>query len=125
MLVTAQLPGGFNIDQLTDQQLMQYVQSNNLSGLSEAELEAKARERGLSADQIQKLKTRIQSLNLPAAGDQKQEGKKEESTTRKPGTYILPKSNPDYINGLMIYGSDIFTKENLTFEPNLNIPTTR
>lgn len=124
-LATAQLPGGINIDQLTDQQLMQYVQSNNLSGLSETELEAKARERGLSADQIQKLKTRIQSLNLPAGGNQQQEGKKEESTTRKPGTYILPKSSPDYINGLMIYGSDIFTKENLTFEPNLNIPTPR
>lgn len=124
-IVIAQLPGGISIDQLTDQQLMQYVQSNNLSGLSEAELEAKARERGLSADQIQKLKTRIQSLNLPAAGNQPDGAKKEESTTRKPGTYILPKPAPDYINGLMIYGSDIFTKENLTFEPNLNIPTPR
>jgi protein involved in polysaccharide export with SLBB domain len=122
ILASAQLPGGINIDQLTDQQLMQYAQSSGLMGLSDAELEAKAKEKGLSADQIQKLKARMQALN---PGDQKQDAKKEENSVRKPVTNITPKSNPDYINGLMIFGSDFFTKENLTFEPNLNIPTPR
>ncbi|MDP1843553.1 MAG: polysaccharide biosynthesis/export family protein, partial [Sediminibacterium sp.] len=125
LMVQAQLPGGINIDQLSDAQLMQYAQQAGLTGLSDAELEAKAKEKGLSADQIQKLKQRMQGLNPAGSGTgQKDQGGKQDET-RKAGTYILPKSAPDFINGLMIFGSDIFTKENLTFEPNLNIPTPR
>lgn len=114
--------GGMNIDQLTDQQLMQFIQANNLSGLSEAELEAKARERGLSNDQIQKLKARVATLNPQAGGSDKKPGEAA-SDQRKPVSYLLPKPRPDSINGLVIFGSDIFTKDNLTFEPNLNLPT--
>lgn len=114
--------GGMNIDQLTDQQLMQFIQANNLSGLSEAELEAKARERGLSNDQIQKLKARVATLNPQAGGSDKKPGEAA-SEQRKPVSYLLPKPRPDSINGLVIFGSDIFTKDNLTFEPNLNLPT--
>lgn len=114
--------GGMNIDQLTDQQLMQFIQANNLSGLSEAELEAKARERGLSNDQIQKLKARVATLNPQAGGNDKKPGEAA-SEHRKPVSYLLPKPRPDSINGLVIFGSDIFTKDNLTFEPNLNLPT--
>lgn len=122
LTASAQLPAGMNIDQLTDQQIMQFVQSNGLNGMSESELEAKAKERGLSADQIQKLKARIQSMN-PQAGASPQGEKKED--TRKPINNIQPKAQPDFINGLIIFGSDIFTKENLSFEPNLTIPTPR
>lgn len=117
----AQLPGGINIDQLSDQQLMQFVQSNNLSGLSEAELEAKARERGLSADQIQKLKARVAGMQMSASPAKANALSSAEP--RKPISYLLPKAMPDSINGLLIFGSEIFTKDNLTFEPNLNIPT--
>ncbi len=124
LAASAQLPAGMNIDQLTDQQIMQFVQANGLSGMSESELEAKAKEKGLSADQIQKLKARVQQMNPQAAGAQATE-KKDESSVRKQGNYILPKAQPDYINGLMIFGSDIFTKENLSFEPNLTIATPR
>ncbi len=120
--LSAQLPAGMNIDQLTDQQLTQFIQSNNLSGLSEAELEAKAREKGLTPDQIQKLRTRLQQLNLGAT-QQRQDAKQAEDGKRQPVSYLLPKPVADSINGLLIYGSDIFTKQNLTFEPNLNIAT--
>jgi protein involved in polysaccharide export with SLBB domain len=122
MVVLAQLPVGVNIDQLSDAQLMQYAQQAGLTGLSEAELTMKAKEKGLSDDQIQKLKARMQSLN-PGATTQGQEGKPATDTKRTPITTVSPKSTPDFINGLAIYGSEIFTKENLTFEPNINIAT--
>lgn len=116
--------GGFNIEQLTDQQLIQFIQSNNLSGLSEADLEQKAKERGLTNDQIQKLKQRISSLGpqLTSGNGDKKSGEIN-AEKRKPITYLLPKPSPDSINGLVIFGSDIFTKDNLTFEPNLSLPT--
>lgn len=120
---TGGLPAGLNIDQLTDQQLTQFLQSVNLNGMSDADLEAKAKEKGLSPDQIQKLKARVQALGLNTT-----QGKQDTKTTndnldRKGINYLLPKAAPDSINGLLIYGSEIFTRENLTFEPNLNIPS--
>lgn len=121
--LSAQLPAGMNIDQLTDQQLTQFIQSNNLSGLSEAELEAKAKERGLTPDQIQKLKARVQQLNLGGATGAAGQTKQAEEGKRQPVSYLLPKPTADSIDGLLIFGSDIFTKQNLTFEPNLNIAT--
>lgn len=121
-MTAAQMPAGINIDQLTDQQLQQFIQANNLSGLSESEMETKARERGLSYDQIQKLKYRIQSLNV-SNNPQNLDGKQLNDSKRKTVSYLLPKPAPDSINGLVIFGSEIFTKENLTFEPNINMPT--
>ena len=116
----AQLPAGISIDQLSDQQLMQYMQQAGLNGLSETELVAKAKEKGLSDADIAKLRARMQGLS---GSPEVQKSGSPEKGKRKSVPYILPKQEPDYINGLIIYGSDIFTKENLSFEPNINIPT--
>ena len=61
----AQLPtipqvSSINIDALSDAQFQAYLQQAQLSGLSEAEIEAKAKERGLSAAQIN---SKIEELN--------------------------------------------------------------
>lgn len=119
--LNAQLPGGINIDQMTDQQIAQLVQQYGLSGLSETELVAKAKERGLSDADIAKLRARMQGMSPGSGVDGKSVS--QDKAKRKTVPYILPKQEPDYINGLVIYGSDIFTKENLSFEPNINIPT--
>jgi protein involved in polysaccharide export with SLBB domain len=119
----AQVPVAVNVDQLTDQQLLQFIQNSNLAGLSESELELKAKEKGLSAEQIEKIKLRVQSLNIASGKVNGSDSKNSETAKRSPITTISPKSEPDVINGLVIYGSEIFTKQNLTFEPNMNIPT--
>lgn len=119
LLSRAQLP--VDINQLTDQQLIQYVQQANLSGLSEADLVAKARAKGLSDDQIATLKQRIQALNLGATtGSGNSSGNISSKRNR------IPPTGPGYRDsamGLQIFGADLFSQDNLTFEPNLNIPT--
>ncbi|MFN3793388.1 MAG: SLBB domain-containing protein [Chitinophagaceae bacterium] len=120
----AQLPNNFNIDALSDQQLMQFMQSSGLMGLSEAELLAKAKERGLSEDQIAKLRSRAQSMTS-MQGSNNPASNTEKSVDRKAFPTVAPRSQPDKINGLTIFGSELFTKENLSFEPNINIPTPR
>ena len=120
LVSNGQLP--VDINQLSDQQLIQYVQQANLAGLSEADLVAKARAKGLSDDQIAALKQRIQSLNLGAAGaggnssSANTNSKRNRITTYGPGYR-------DSAVGLQIFGADLFSQDNLTFEPNLNIPT--
>ena len=115
-----QIPvNNINIDQLSDQQLVQLLGIESGSGISDEELAAKAKEKGLSPDQVQKIRKRI-----PVAGNSSNNPTNTNDTKlRSGGQNISPKSVADSVYGLIIYGSDIFSKENLTFEPNLNIAT--
>ncbi|PJE48046.1 MAG: hypothetical protein CUR34_00770 [Sediminibacterium sp.] len=124
-LATAQLPNipqvsSINIDALSDAQFQAYMQQAQLSGLSEAELEAKAREKGLSAAQIAQIKMRMASLNTSTSGDKKTTNSSYES--RKP---INTKNEfkKEEKEGLKIFGSEFFSNANLTFEPNMRIAT--
>jgi protein involved in polysaccharide export with SLBB domain len=112
-----------NIDQLSNEQLIQYLGIANASGLTEKELETKARQKGLSEEQIQKLKLRVSALN---SGSKSLENK-DISETR---VLSIPKKqvkDSSIINTaeVKVFGSDLFSSENLTFEPNLQIPTPR
>ncbi|MGC8750555.1 SLBB domain-containing protein [Hydrotalea sp.] len=116
----AQLP--VDINQLSDQQLIQYVQQANLAGLTQDQLIAKAREKGLSDAQIAALQQRIQALNLGASTG----GAAVNTTGTNSKRNAIPTYGPGYrdsIKGLQVFGTDLFSQDNLTFEPNLNIPT--
>ncbi|MDE3236489.1 MAG: SLBB domain-containing protein [Bacteroidota bacterium] len=116
-----------NIDQLSDQQLQQYMSQAQLSGLSDAELEAKARQRGLSDDQIAKLKQRMQGLSTGSQGKMAGGNLADTNNTRNPLSFKNTKRNiePAKRNEPKVYGADLFSGENLTFEPNLQLPTPR
>ncbi|RTL55836.1 MAG: capsule biosynthesis protein [Sphingobacteriales bacterium] len=116
----AQLP--VDINQLSDQQLIQYVQQANLAGLTQDQLIAKAREKGLSDAQIAALQQRIQALNLGVSTG----GASTNTTGTNSKRNSIPTYGPGYrdsIKGLQVFGTDLFSQDNLTFEPNLNIPT--
>ncbi|MDB5231154.1 MAG: capsule biosynthesis protein, partial [Chitinophagaceae bacterium] len=123
--VSSQLP--VNIDNLSDQQLVQLLAQLQFSGLSEVELEQKAREKGLSEDQIQLLKKRVATLDPSLLGTQESKtGTKDTYTPRRPVRIKLP-----YVNGidsagvLHVFGQEIFDNDYLSFEPNINIATPR
>lgn len=124
LLMAQTLP--VNIESLSDEQLMQLVSRYQLSGLSEAELDSKAREAGLSSDQILVLKKRLALLDVSGASSNT-------AYSNKTDTYVLRNKVP--IKGpsirakdstgqvLYVFGSEIFDNLDLSFEPNLNIPT--
>ena len=58
-----------NIENLTDQQIMQLVSQYDLAGLSETDFNQRAKEMGLGADQIQILQKRICLLYTSDAAD--------------------------------------------------------
>lgn len=125
----AQLPGSVNIDQLSDDQIVQYMNKAKLTGLSDAELEAKAKQSGLSDDQISKLKARVANLQTSkgstgspnASNNSNRTVSTSDNVGMKPGDFYPQKVD----NGLEIYGSQLFSNANLTFEPNLRIATPR
>jgi protein involved in polysaccharide export with SLBB domain len=122
----AQLPSSVNIENLTDQQLLVLMNQYQLIGLSETELEMKAREKGLTAEQINQLKKRmalidpstVKDLNAPI---------KSQNDPYEPREKINSKASnnkkTDSSKTLKPFGASIFENDNLSFEPNINIAT--
>lgn len=127
LLLAQQLP--LNIEKLSDVQLLQLATQYQLVGLSESELEEKAREKGLSSDQITLLRKRMASMDADGAGSLMgnniiSRGNKSETYTKR--NKIYPSRNQgrsDSTAGLSVFGSEIFGNTDLSFEPNLSIAT--
>jgi len=112
------------VDNLSDAQLEQLIKRAESSGMSEQQLEAMARERGMPATEVAKLRTRINQIrsgggsNAATFGgeDLGREGITEEVTVREEG----PKLNEQQKK---IFGYSLFRNSKLSFSPNLNVPT--
>lgn len=110
-----------DISQLSDQQLQQYINQANLSGLSDAELETKAREKGLSDAQIQQLKSRISRLNTSTISNSSKNFSTDTNELRR--NVVVNNYIKEDTAQIKVYGSELFSAQNLTFEPNIQIPT--
>ena len=115
-----------NIESMTDQQLIVLMSQYQLYGLTDLELDMKAREKGLSTDQILALKKRMALLD-PNALNEINGPKKSTSDPyeARVATKVKTPSNKseETNNDLKVFGANIFENENLSFEPNLNIAT--
>ena len=116
-----------NIDNLTDQQLIILMSQYQLFGLSDLEMDMKAREKGLSTDQITLLKKRIslldpsimKELNSPV----KSSSDPYEPRVKPKTSQLLRLNGPDTSSGLKPFGASLFENADLSFEPNLTIAT--
>ena len=118
-------------DELSDEQILNYMKQAEERGLTQAELELLARQRGVSESEISKLRRRVESLRSNRENSNINSTDKRNSRTEP---VIL---NDDYVFGALsddeaielteeqkkIFGFDLFQKRNLTFAPNLNLPT--
>jgi protein involved in polysaccharide export with SLBB domain len=115
-----------NIENLTDQQVIILMSQYQLIGLSELELEMKAREKGLSADQITLLKKRMSLLD-PSILKDINNPVKNQSDPYEPRVQPTIKKNfnrkIDTSTVLRPFGMSIFENEALSFDPDINIPT--
>ena len=119
------------VDELSDEQILNYMKQAEERGLTQAELELLARQRGVSESEISKLRRRVESLRSNRENSNINSTDKRNSRTEP---VIL---NDDYVFGALsddeaielteeqkkIFGFDLFQKRNLTFAPNLNLPT--
>ena len=126
-LIAQELP--IDIANISDQQLIQLINKYQLNGLSEAQLEAAAKQKGLSPDQIMLLKRRmaeVDPLSNKSIPSIKSKTTDENSTDRNkieitpPAATIKPIV---LIPKLKVFGSELFENTGLSFEPNINIAT--
>lgn len=113
------------VDEMSDQQLRQFVNRAQTTGMSMQELEAVALDRGMPFAEVVKLRNRI--ANLPQEtqthGTRQQTGRTQlqsELLSIPPDTLL-----PHRREGLEVFGTGLFRREKLSFEPSLNIPTPR
>ena len=117
------------VESLSDEEILNYIQQAQSSGYTEAQLEAFARQRGMPASEIAKLRRRIASVRQGASV---QGGKVQSASgqrvARSESEIFGKLSNSGSSNQLTeeqrkIYGYDLFQSKTLNFSPNLNIPT--
>ncbi len=116
--------------QMSDDQVIQYVKEGQKSGLTQKQMTADLMKRGVTKEQVERIQAKFQNT-------QGGEAKPQEATSRVravvseggvatdslalalPVETILNKSQ----DGKQVFGRNVFSNKNLTFEPNINVAT--
>jgi protein involved in polysaccharide export with SLBB domain len=116
------------VDNLSDAQIEQLIKRAEASGMNEMQLEAMARERGMPAAEVAKLRQRIQALRggTTATRGTQRSGQLRQAPGMADPFDSLRRSDPYYDlspTQKRIYGYKLFHNKQLDFSPSLNIPT--
>ncbi len=122
-----------HVDELSDEQVQAFIQRAQSSGMSQTQLEALARQRGMPESEISKLRARILELDPNAAGGIQEALDQKDSRLRvDPLGPLLIDIQDLELRDLLeketeefgVFGLDMFEMENeISFESMLNIPT--
>ncbi|MBC9933794.1 SLBB domain-containing protein [Chitinophaga qingshengii] len=149
--VTAQNPAlskeqirQMKVDNLSDDQVRQLVAEMKKNNMSFSDIDIYAQQKGIPDIEVSKLKARIQQMGLDKELDQTQKNrdKSKKENEDETGTRKIDEDEPadDSISNKKekpqtreererekrrkkIFGSELFNNKNLTFEPNLKMPT--
>jgi len=131
--ITAQNLSSVNVDDLSDQQIKQFLQQAQSAGYTDAQIFQQAQTAGMPSAQLQKLQARIkdirskQSVSSMADSSNTIGGRK---LNYKPDTLDTTTVNFNNFNKNIfdklkpkIFGADLFSGKNASFQPNLNLAT--
>lgn len=119
------------IDELTDDQIRAYLKQAESSGLSESQMEAIARERGMPSAEIQKLRDRIANLDGTEADQRSSSASSKTRSEREVTDSVSTPTTGDppvdsvRNGGLRVFGASLFQGASPVFEPNLRMATPR
>ncbi|GAB5524346.1 MAG: SLBB domain-containing protein [Roseivirga sp.] len=117
-----------NVDDLSDAQILNFMRVAEERGLSETEVEALALARGVSRVQINKLKSRINTLRYSSGNTQAFDPSVSREAPITSNTDVFGLLANEQLEGLTdyekrIFGYGLFRKSSISFAPNINIPT--
>ena len=136
---SAQNYANVKVDDLSDAQIRQMIQRAESVGYSDAQLEQAAAAQGMKAEEIQKLRTRVEKIRKQSGTTDTGQSDTDINTNGAVRKYnnpdkdksdsLVKKNTPkiDVLESLKpkIFGSDLFKNSNITFEPNLRLATPR
>ncbi len=113
------LPSSKGINQVSDQQLLQFYQQAQKAGLSDDDISGMLMQRGMSATDIGSFKKRLQLLQGNGAKSQPSKGDSAAFTRDT----VWVKETPKPKREINIYGFDFFNTPNTSFAPNVQMAT--
>lgn len=115
-------PATMNVEELDDAQINQIIQEIENRGLTQEQAITMARAQGATPLQINTLRARIQEVQM-SRGSQQTQSTFETLSPINENEEISQKSEIEPTEKLaQIFGYSLFNKENLTFEPSVNLP---
>jgi protein involved in polysaccharide export with SLBB domain len=136
LILEAQSLGGIDlksmkVDELSDEQILNYIKQAEERGLTQSQVEAIARQQGVSESEISKLRKRVEGLSSGIKVSNDPLTKKSASSRESPifsendvfGALAGEKGPPLSGEQKKIFGFDLFQKKTHSFAPNLNLPT--
>ncbi len=120
------------VDDLSDDQIRQFIKQVESSGLPESQLEQIALARGMRPDEVQKLRARVELIKKQKKTTESDtvtpsntSGRKVNNTSQEVNVVSDEQKNKKAESEVKskIFGADLFKNTNLTFEPNLRIAT--
>ena len=108
--------------QMSDEQILQDIRNYSNAGMTQEQIYLELTKKGVTVDQIQRLKERYgnrQELATPASAGVMQEAEHTPEVVvprERREEELIPQED-------RIFGQDFFSTHNLTFEPNMNMPT--
>ncbi|MBO5382027.1 MAG: SLBB domain-containing protein [Bacteroides sp.] len=125
--------------QMTDDQVVQYVKSAHASGKSQKQITTELLRRGVTEEQVMRIKERYEKTNSAAEGTGNVPTQMREVTrvTRNADSYeeaeiedqkrVVDEERESQaqveVSARQIFGHNIFTTARLSFEPSMNLPT--
>ncbi|GAB2520437.1 SLBB domain-containing protein [Spirosoma aerophilum] len=122
------------VDQLSDEDVQNFYQKAQASGLSEAQIEQAAMSQGYTLDDIAKMRKRIAQIRSATNRSQNQSQSSQDNYKGR----VLPSDlsmrydslaqdtmRRDTSRKLKVFGASLFENAKLSFEPNLRIATPR
>ena len=113
---------GVKVDRFSDDELLKYKDYMQSLGLTEAQAEQIAIQRGLPSSEVLKLKSRLAGLQVGV----KQPGKSKPANRSSDSLDIdqpMPGETSSKKKEITVFGSELFNTRSEMFEPNLRIPT--
>ncbi len=111
------------VAQMSDEQILREMMNYSNAGMTQEQIYLELTKKGVTVDQLQRLKERYgnrQDLATPASSGVMQEAGRTQEVVVAPrergAEELVPQEN-------RIFGQDFFSTHNLTFEPNMNMPT--
>lgn len=118
------------VDNLSDAQIEQLIKRAEASGLTTSQFESLARERGMPASEVAKLRSRINSLQMSAGGSNQTNGlslsRSLNSNQQLDPFDSIRRADPYFDltpKQKKIFGFKLFHNRELNFSPSLNLPT--
>ncbi|PSL48958.1 protein involved in polysaccharide export with SLBB domain [Chitinophaga niastensis] len=123
-----------NVDNLSDAQIRRIVDEMQRNNLGMSDIDTYADQKGIPSSEAEKLKARIQMMGLDKLLDKKKSSetfqkdtkysdREFNSTDTSKVDLFRQNASPTDVKRKKIFGAELFNNQNLTFEPNLRMPT--